>query len=153
MIARARFWCAINAYALLLEVLGFLAAVWALWTFGTWPISAVLTGTLAAYLIYAGICVHLSYGEKVRMFRALLRRNRRAFRRDSFKEFMGVPCHRLVVRMVLHRLDCPSEFSRLKRMYYRYPWEKRLPQATVLRVFKNSQEGEQWLLQQQSNPT
>ena len=95
----------------------------------------------------------LEIAEKVRMFRVLLRRNRRAFRRDSFKEFMGVPCHRLVVRMVLHRLDCPSEFSRLKRMYYHYPWEKRLPQATVLRVFKNSQEGEQWLLQQQSNPT
>lgn len=153
MVARARFWCAINAYALLLDVFGFLAVVWALWTFGTWPILAVLTGALAAYLIYAGICVHLSYAEKVRIFQVLIRRNRSVFRRESFRDFMAVPCHRLVVRMVLRRLGCSSEFAVLKRMYYRYPWEKRLPQATVLRVFKNNQEGVRWLLQQQNNPT
>lgn len=142
----------INAYALLLDVFGFLVAVWVLSAFRTWPILAVLAGTLAAYLIYAGICIHLSYGEKVRIFQILIRRNRNVFRRESFRDFMAVPCHRLVVRMALHRLGCSSEFAVLKRMYYRYPWEKRLSQATVLRVFKNAQEGEKWLLQQQSNP-
>lgn len=150
MIARAKFWIGINAYALLLDCLGLTAFAWAWRLFGTWPVAASLSVIIGAFVMYGGIGIHSTYHEKCRIYSLLLRRNRHGLRIDAFRDFMSVPCHRLVVRMVLCRLDRSHKYADLKRRFYVPPWQRRFSNDTQLIVFRSKEEGDEWLLQRNS---
>lgn len=109
---------------------------------------AVAICIMGALFLYGGIGIHGTYFEKKRIYSILLRRNLKDFHKDSFKEFLGVPCHRLVVRMVLHEIGHSERYAELKSAFYRYPWQRQFSDETKLFVFKTKEEGDQWLLQQ-----
>ena len=49
------------------------------------------------------------------MVRILVDRNKNEFHPASFEPYMKAPCGRLVVRLVLRRINRESEFKNLKR--------------------------------------
>ena len=150
MVARARFWVCVNAYALLLDAVGLMLLAFAVMMPQTWFVAAVSSALLGVGLIYGGIGVHSTYDEKRRIYSVLLKRNARAVQLDTFRDFMTVPCHRLVVRMVLHRLNCDSEYETVKRRFYVSPWRRKRGQETILHVFRFKEEGLQWLVRQKA---
>lgn len=146
MVARARFWVSINAYALLLDAVGLMLLALAVMLLQNWFVAAVSSALLGVGLVYGGMGVHSTYDEKRRIYSVLLKRNAQAVRLDTFRDFMSVPCHRLVVRMVLHRLNCDSEYETVKRLFYVPPWRRNRACETVLHVFRSKEEGARWLL-------
>ncbi len=154
MLPEIMFWAAVNVYALLLDAMALASfgMAYVLFRSGLVFCSAV-TATVGALLLYGALGIHGTYGEKCRIYSVLLRLNARSFRVESFKNFMSVPCHRVLVRMILSRLGRSSEYSRIKAAYYRYPWQVKTPDATILHVFKSKEEGNAWLLLQQNKST
>ena len=145
--ARAKFWICINIYALLLDVLGCTTFVMAIVLLRTWLVATILCCFAAIFILYGGIGIHSTYTEKCRIYSILIRRNSNGVKVETFKDFLSVPCHRVVVRMVLHQLHQSAKYSEIKEKYYKPPWERRFPEETVYRVFKTKEEGEQWFLQ------
>lgn len=145
-----RFWIVINAYALFLDVLALVIAVLALSAWRTERVLSVVMFAVGAVSAYGGISVHGTYPEKRRMYKVLLRRNMRKYERESFREFMSVPCHRLVVRVVLRTIGRRDEYPIVCRLYYRFPWQRRLPTETTVWIFKTREDGERWPSQQKN---
>lgn len=145
---RIRFWLTINAYALLLDVLALVAMCLSCCMWHSRRMLAVAICVMGVFSLYGGIGIHGTYLEKKRIYSTLLRRNLKDFHKDSFREFFGVPCHRLVVRMVLHEIGHGERYGELKSAFYRYPWQRQFPDETKLFVFKTKEEGDRWLLQQ-----
>lgn len=150
MLARTRFWLFINVYALLMDCVGVAGLVMAILLSRTWSVAAILCGLAAAWILYGGIGIHSTYREKCRIYSVLLKRNTVKLHAESFKDFMAVPCHRMIVRMVLHKLNLDSQYVEIKRMYYIAPWKRRFSSETELFIFKTKVEGDQWLLRQQN---
>ena len=148
MLARARFWLLINVYAILLDCIGVVGLVIALSLSRTWPVAATLCGIVAGWILYGGVGVHSTYQEKCRIYTVLLKRNAVSLHIESFRDFMSVPCHRIVVRLVLHKLGLQRQYAVIKQAYYVPPWKRRFTDETKLYVFKSKEEGDQWLLQQ-----
>lgn len=136
MWSRVRFWIEINTYALLLDALALSALLAAVSLLRTWLVLAVILTIGAIFLAYGGLGVHSTYREKCRMFSVLLRRNRKGMRMESFKDYMSVPCHRMVVRMVLKRIGEGASYSTVKKAYYVPPWKNRFSNETVVRIYK-----------------
>ena len=148
--ARVKFWVCINAYGLLLDLLG-LAALVVAWRAAPACLAAsVLASLVGAYALYGGIGIHSTYGEKCRIYELLSRRNRKSLRVDTFADFMSVPCHRLVVRMVLRHGGYACAYKTIKRRFYVPPWRRRMPCGTELIVFRTKEDGDKWLARQRS---
>ena len=147
MIARVKFWICINAYALLLDGLSLMAFALAWKLFQTWLVAALLIAIVGAYVLYGGIGIHSTYDEKCRIYSLLLRRNSHGLRIETFRDFMSVPCHRLVVRMVLCRIKSSQVYANIKDRFYIPPWRRRFSNDTQLIIFKSKEEGDKWLLQ------
>jgi hypothetical protein len=148
MAARVKFWIYINVYALLLDVLGCVAFGIAFLVFKTWLAAAIVFCVAAVYLLHNGFKIHSTYSEKCRIYNTLIRRNKNGIQRESFKKFLSVPCHRIIVRMVLARLRQESIYRELIRAYYIPPWKRGFSTKTTYRIFKTKEEGDQWLLEQ-----
>jgi len=148
MPSRAKFWICINVYALLLDGLGLSAFTLAFVLFGTWPVTALIVSLGGAFLVYGGLGIHSTYSEKCRIYSVLIRRNAHQLRKETFRDFMEVPCHRIIVRMALHRVGCDREYYAIKKEYYVPPWRRSFGDETKLFVFKTKEEGDRWLLQQ-----
>ena len=147
MFARAKFWIRINIYAILLDVLGCITFAMAFLLLRTWLVATILCCIVAIFILYGGVGVHSTYPEKCRIYAILIRRNSNGVKEESFKDFLSVPCHRVIVRMVLHELHQSTKYSEIKKKYYVPPWERRFPTETIYHVFKTKEEGDQWLLQ------
>lgn len=150
MFARTKFWLLINIYAIILDCIGVFGLAIAFLHLRTWPVAAISIGIVASLVLYGGIGIHTTYEEKCRIYLVLLKRNAVVFHLESFRDFMSVPCHRMVVRMVLHRLRIQHQYAVIKQTYYAPPWKRRFADETKLYVFKSKEEGDQWLLQQRN---
>ena len=148
--AKFKFWIVINVYALLLDVLSVIIFCASFKMYSKGFVFCLLLATMGTFLLYGAIGIHGTYSEKSRIYSILLRKNHRHYRRESFKDFVSVPCHRVLVRMVLRRLRRSEEYAVIKKMYYRYPWQRELTTETVLKIFNTKEEGDLWLLQQKS---
>ncbi len=146
-LARARFWLIVNIYAILLDVIGLVMFAAALLLLRTWFVTAVLCFFLAVVMLYGGFGVHSTYPEKRRIYSILIRKNRDGVKMESFKDFLSVPCHRVVVRMVLYHLHQSAMYSAIKKKYYVPPWQREFSTKTTYHVFKTKEEGLEWLLQ------
>ena len=135
MLAKIKFWVTVNVYALLLDVMALMAFGAAYLLFQTGLAFSLIALIVGVFLLYGAIGIHGTYPEKCRLYSLLLRKNARLFRMESFKDFMGVPCHRVLVRMLLCKLGRESEYSKIKKAYYRYPWQTRFRNDTILHVF------------------
>ncbi len=142
-------WISLNTYALLLDAMAMAggAGAWMLFTSGhqIWGWTAVI---IAAILLFSAIRVHLSYPQKLKAYRLLYKRNHDTFHRSSFHEFMGTPCHRMMVRVVLSRIGHKEEYD----IIFKDVWGTGLPccslkPATVI-IFQNAEEGARWLKSQ-----
>ena len=150
MLARARFWLLINAYAILLDCIGVVGLVIAVSLSRAWPVAAILCGIVAGWILYGGVGIHSTYQAKCRIYAVLLKRNAASLHIESFRDFMSVPCHRMVVRLVLHKLGLQHQYAVIKQTYYVPPWKCRFTDETKLYVFKSKEEGDQWLLRQRN---
>ena len=144
MLAKCRFWAVINVYALLLDVIALLMFWAAFRLVGSGLALCIILAFVGAFLLYGALGIHGTYAEKRRIYGILLRKNAREFHIDSFKDFMGVPCHRVVVMMVLGKLGKRSAYGEIKRKYYRYPWQSRFDDTTILHIFQSKGEGKPW---------
>ncbi|GEM_PF-2722709 len=150
MLSKLRFWIAVNVYALLLDVIA-LAVFWVALPLSRTGFSlCALAAGVGVFLLYGALGIHGTYPEKRRIYSFLLRKNARLFRIESFRDFMGVPCHRVLVWMVLRRLGRQSEYAAVKKAYYRYPWQRHFPDETILHVFHTKEDGDAWLLRQKN---
>ena len=149
--ARAKFWLCINIYAILLDVVGCMTFVMAILLFRTWLVATIFCCFLAAFILYGASGIHSTYPEKCRIYAILIRKNSNGIKLESFKEFLSVPCHRVIVRMVLHQLHQSARYREIKKKYYVAPWEKRCSMETTYHIFKTKEEGEQWLLQKKKD--
>lgn len=115
----------LNAYAFLLDFMAAAAfcAGGAAVLNGAW-ITACACAALGIFFLSGGIGVHQTYGEKLRLHFILERRNKKAIRPESFKEYLDVPCQRLVVRSVLCRLGHKEKYREVMKSYYRWPWQR-----------------------------
>ena len=144
-------WILLNAYAFLLDALALAsgAVTYLLFCRGhyAWSIFPVIAFVV---LLVSAIKLHLSYPHKLKTYYTLYRRNRCALHYDSFKEFMGVPCHRLIVRTVLHRIGHPEEYG----VIFEKAWGSALPccspRPAEVHIFHNAEEGARWLKEQSS---
>ena len=140
----------INVYAILLDVLGCIAFVIAVVLLRTWLVAAVSCCFVAIFMFYGGIGIHSTYPEKCRIYSILMRRNSNGVKEETFKDFLSVPCHRVIVRMVLYQLHQSDKYREIKEKYYTPPWERTFPKETTYHIFKTKEEGEQWLLQRKT---
>lgn len=150
MFTRLKFWITVNVYALLLDALSLFVFWIAYSLFRTGLVLGVLIVSVGVMLLYAAIGIHGTYPEKCRIYSVLLRVNKKQFKLESFRDFVGVPCHRVLVRMVLSKLDKAHEYPSIIKAYYRYPWQNEVQSDTKVYVFKGKDEGAAWLLQQKN---
>ena len=150
MVARFKFWMIVNVYALLLDIIALMMFLIAVSLFRISLVSCILLVSMGAFLLYGAIGIHGTYGEKKRIYTILLRKNIKAYRMESFKDFLSVPCHRVVVRLVLNKLSLNSEYKKIKGAYYVYPWKRKFLNETVIHIFTTKEEGDKWLLQQKN---
>ena len=146
MLSALPLWILLNTYAFLLDALSIAggAGAWWLFSYGH-PVYAAVVGAAAAALLFAAIRVHLSYPAKLKAYHVLYQRNREVLHRNSFYDFMGSPCYRLVVRTVLYRTGHPEEYQ----VIFKEIWGSGLPflsrkPATVV-FFDNPDDGARWL--------
>ena len=146
MLSALPLWILLNTYAFLLDALSIAggAGAWWLFSYGH-PVYAAAAGVATAALLFAAIRVHLSYTAKLKAYHILYQRNRETLHRNSFYDFMGSPCYRLVVRTVLYRTGHPEEY----KVIYREIWGTGLPFCTPkpasVVIFHNAAEGADWL--------
>lgn len=149
-IARVKFWVCINIYAILLDVLGCATLAIAILLLRTWLVATAFLCVISAFVFYGGIGVHSTYSEKCRIYNILVKRNSKGIKPESFKEFLSVPCHRMVVRMVLAQLHQAAMYKEIMKNYYVPPWKRTFSTKTTYRIFNTREEGEQWLLQRKN---
>lgn len=147
---KVKFWLVVNVYALLLDALSLTAFGGVLLLLKMGLVLCLLSGAVGVLLLYGAMGIHGTYQEKCRIYSILLRRNAQQFKIETFREFVGVPCHRVLVRMVLSKLGKTSEYPNIMKMYYRYPWQRVFRDDTVLHIFSTKEEGDVWLLQQKN---
>lgn len=147
---KVKFWMAVNVYALLLDALALAAFIIAILLFRTAFVLCVVLSLMGVLLFYGAIGIHGTYPEKCRIYSILLKKNSQQFKIDSFRDFVSVPCHRVIVRMVLSKLGKSSEYMNIKKAYYHYPWQRQFQDDTVLHVFTTKEEGDAWLLRQKN---
>ena len=94
----------VNVYALLLDVLALMTFWGGCLLSQLGLVYCLIALAVGAFLLYGAIGIHGTYLEKRRIYSLLLRKNARLFRIESFKDFMSVPCHRVIVRMALEKL-------------------------------------------------
>lgn len=139
-------WLSLNVYAFLLDGLSIASGAGA-WLFFFWghPVLAGAAAIAAVALFSTAMRVHLSYPAKLKAYNTLYQRNRKVLHRNSFLEFMGSPCYRMVVRAVLCRTGHPEEYP----VIYKEVWGSGLPccspQPATVTIFKNAAEGARWL--------
>ena len=150
MLHKVEFWIAVNVYALLLDAIALAAFVIAVLLFRTTLILCAAFALMGVLLLYGAIGIHGTYPEKCRIYSVLLRKNAQQFRIESFRDFVSVPCHRVIVRMVLSKLRKSFEYANIKKAYYRYPWQRQFQDDTVLHIFATKEEGDVWLLRQKN---
>ena len=103
----------LNSYAFLLVFLGVGIALISL-HFNSWWVKAPIL-LAGAYCLKGSIKIFHSWTDKKRNYHILIQRNTNEFRPDTFKEYMGAPCGRLLVRLVLKDLNIPQKYKDLKR--------------------------------------
>lgn len=115
----------LNAYAFLLDVISaVLFGACGVFAFcGSWMI-ACACAAIGFFFLSGGIGVHQTFAEKRRLHYLLERRNCRAIRPETFREYLDVPCHRLVVRSVLCRLGHREKYREVIKLYYKWPWQR-----------------------------
>ncbi|MBQ7176427.1 MAG: hypothetical protein IJS08_03345 [Victivallales bacterium] len=144
-------WIILNTYAFLLDafVLASGAGTYFLLRGGHY-VWCLFPGIAFIILLVSAIKLHLSYPLKLKTYYVLYRRNSASLHYDSFKDFMGAPCHRLVVRTVLHRIGHPDEYD----VIFERAWGKSLPccspKPSEVHIFHNAEEGARWLKEQSS---
>ena len=103
----------LNLYACLLIALGAGILFLPLWRISWWA--------WALLCLPAGICLHgarnilRTWPDKKRKYALLMQRNADGFRPETFKDMMGAPCSRLLVRLVLKDLGQSAAYPALKR--------------------------------------
>ena len=146
MVDRFRIWITINAYAILLDVVATVMAYACVLIFlnNCWVLGACV-GIGSIWCIYGGIGVHGTYKRKMRLYMALLKRNKRHLSFSSFRDYMDVPCHRMIVRLVLRDIGRSFDYPRVRKKYYRWPWNRRPSTGTsTLVIFKTNEEWQTW---------
>lgn len=147
-------WILLNAYAFLLDALAILAGgtAWFVFLSGH-PVWGWLAVATAAILGGIGLRVHLSYPQKLRAYKTLLRRNRGEFRPKSFYEFMGAPCYRLVVRTVLMHIGHADAYPAI----YRDCWGEGLccyaEMPSQVNIFNDRGKAREWIEDQKFPPS
>ena len=142
-------WTVLNAYAILLDAVALgagLLSISLLWN--GHPILAGLAVMVAAFSGCSAIELHGSYFYKRKLFRILIRKNRNRLQPETFDGRFDAPCHRLLVRLVLHRIGRADAYRGLFRRYYIPPWKRFRRDTGTFIIFKTPEEGKQWLLRQ-----
>jgi hypothetical protein len=103
----------LNTYAIALGVLAVFTMAVPLWLISPWFIPLQLLCAIPAG--NQSLRLFSTLPEKKRMVRILVDRNKNEFHPASFEPYMKAPCGRLVVRLVLRRINRESEFKNLKR--------------------------------------
>lgn len=80
---------------------------------GLLSIALAIFFSLMVKTLFSARLLLLSYPDKLRKVLLLLKKNKRAFRADSFDTFMSAPCGRFVVRCALYKLKKTSEYRAL----------------------------------------
>lgn len=139
-------WIILNAYAFLMDAIVGVSGccAWLLWE-GGHPVWGGLLGGAACIFAFIAIRLHLSYPQKRRTYEVLLKRNREALHRSSFREFMGAPCYRLVVRTVMNHTGHGKEYEALYRNYWGDGVACCTPMPAKVIVFQSPEEGRKWL--------
>ena len=144
-------WIILNAYAFLLDAFAFASGAGTYFLLrGGHYIWCLFPGIAFLVLLVSAIKLHLSYPAKLRTYYVLYKRNRDFLHYDSFKDFMGAPCHRLIVRTVLHRTGHQDEYD----VIFERAWGKSMPCCSTLpsevHIFRNAEEGARWFKEQSS---
>ncbi len=151
MLSALPLWIILNAYAFLLDALALASGAGMCFLIhrGHFILGSISGLAFIIFLISA-IKLHLSYPLKLKTYHVLYRRNRHSLHYDSFKDFMGAPCHRLLVRTVLHRTGHIEEYD----IIFERAWGKTMPCCSVkqseVHIFHNAEEGIRWLKEQSS---
>lgn len=124
-LGRLPLWLVLNAYAFLLDGITITLVVGTLlaWAHGHSLVAWAL-GICAWLAFVSAIRLHGTYGIKRHLFFTLLHRNARTLRIASFEDFVDVPCHRLIVYIVLCRLGKASVYREVIKRYYVVPWRR-----------------------------
>jgi len=147
-------WLALNAYALLLDGLAVMTGLASGMSFIRAGIAGgIIWGTMALLFLTGGIKVHQTYPMKLHLFRILIRRNARQINLETFRDYLDVPCLRLVVRTVLHHLGAPAMYRSVMRRYYRPPWRRDYGFGSSIHIFNSQQEAKEWISKRNSRPT
>ncbi len=131
-------WLRLNAYALLLFVLGAGVALVPLWCVSLWL--AVPQAVVVLVCLRNGLRIVSTWSDKKRKYDLLMQRNADGLRPDTFTDYMQAPCGRALARVVLNDLGCPERYKELKKL--KKPLMQRLdckPLQTV--VYINEQTG------------
>lgn len=132
-------WIYLNLYSCLLLFLG--AGIMFL---GVWLVGSLLFLGLALilgglFLLRIGGRMILSWGDKKRKYAVLMERNRAELRPDTFSEYVGAPCGRLLTRLVLKDLGIserwPEVASQRKPLAARFK-EACRPEVTRVRIHR-----------------
>ena len=144
-------WLTLNVYAFLLDALALAGGTgaWLLFLY-EYPVLGVIAGAAAAAFLYSAIRVHLSYPAKLKAYHTLYQRNRDVLHPNSFHEFMGSPCYRMVVRAVLCRTGHPEEYDAIFKAVWGTGMPCFAPKPATVTIFKNAAEGARWLEQHRS---
>jgi hypothetical protein len=91
-----------------------------LWSISKWFIPFQLV--LGIYSLSMAMRLFATWPEKKRMVNILIVRNHETFHPASFEPYMKAPCGRMVVRVVLKRINMETEIKNLKkyRISFRY---------------------------------
>ena len=146
MLSALPLWIPLNVYAFLLDALALAggAGAWALFSSGC-PVWGGAAAFAAAALLFAAIRVHLSYPAKLKAYHTLCLRNRDTLRIASLVDFMGSPCYRMVVRMVLYRVGHPEAYKVVYREFWGSGMPCFSPRLSTVTIFKDAEEGANWL--------
>lgn len=145
MLSRIPLWLVLNYYTFLLDAfciaMGLLS--WGCFTRESF-IFALLCAGCVALIGYAAIVLHSTYPMKRHLFATLKRRNRKQIHLNSFKDFVDAPCHRLIVRTVLAHVSQAEVYREVLKLYYVYPWKRRVFVDGEIVVFRTPEAYEAW---------
>lgn len=78
-----------------------------------------LLALVSLIILAKAIELHVSVKRKHRARTILIEKNRILFKEESFEQFMGAPCGRMLVRDVLDVLGRQAEYQLLEKRYYK----------------------------------
>ena len=108
----------LNTYSFLLLICGII--VFAIPLFIVSKILIIPQIFFTLFLLNSAIKLFATWNDKKRMYKVLILKNKKQFRADSFKDFMQVPCGRLLTKAVLKDLRLKEKYKEL--LVYKKPF-------------------------------